>query len=103
MGTSAPGLGSIEASAKLPKEPAIRGFANIVGRTLVLYLGRILILLGLAAVWSAIVRLGFVDKLFVSSPESVTMFLYENFWRELVPNTLATLFATLIAFSLSGV
>ena len=92
----------LESSAASP-QPAGSGRAAAVGRTLRLYLGRILILLGLAAVWSGIVRLGFVDKVFVSSPESVVVFLYENFVKELVPNTLATLLATLIAFTLSGV
>jgi NitT/TauT family transport system permease protein len=33
----------------------------------------------------------------------VIAFLFATFWRELVPNTLATLLATLIAFSLSGI
>jgi NitT/TauT family transport system permease protein len=70
---------------------------------LVLYGSRVLIFLGLAAIWSLTVRLGLVDKLFVSSPEDVARFLIGSFWTELVPNTLATLLATLIAFALSSV
>ena len=94
---------STEASLQKAKKGVAAGRTSALGQTLMLYLGRILILLGLAAVWSAIVRFGLVDKLFVSSPESVIAFLFATFWRELVPNTLATLLATLIAFSLSGI
>jgi ABC-type nitrate/sulfonate/bicarbonate transport system permease component len=74
-----------------------------LGRLLVLYLFRILIFLVIVFVWWAVVRLGWVDRLFVSSPEMVASFLVTTFWDELVPNTLATLLATLIAFTLSGV
>ncbi len=82
-----------------PVESRLSRLANVS----VLYAGRILIFLVITTVWWAIVKLGWVDKLFVSSPDSVAIFLVSTFWNELVPNTIATLLATLIAFTLSGV
>jgi NitT/TauT family transport system permease protein len=70
---------------------------------LFLYAGRLLIFAGLAFIWWAIVALGWVDKLFISSPQDVAVFLYQNFSNELIPNMLATLLATLIAFAMSGI
>jgi NitT/TauT family transport system permease protein len=78
----------------------------ILGRVqekLVLYAGRLLILVAIALVWSAMVRLGFVDKLFVSTPGAVAAYLVGSLGGELIPNTAATLMATLIAFVMSGV
>jgi NitT/TauT family transport system permease protein len=49
------------------------------------------------------VRLGFVDKLFVSTPGAVAAYLVGSLGGELIPNTAATLMATLIAFVMSGV
>ena len=68
-----------------------------------LYSGRVLILLGFAAVWWVAVQLKWLDKFFVSSPDDVVLFLISSFLKEIVPNARNTLFATLIAFVLSGV
>lgn len=69
----------------------------------VLYGGRIAIFAAFCAVWWGLVRYGVVDKFFVSTPEQVAVFLWENFNRQIVPNAINTLLATLIAFVLSGV
>jgi len=68
-----------------------------------LYVGRAMIFGALAAIWSAVGHLGLVDRLFISSPENVAMFLFSDFSNEIVPNALSTLTATLVAFALSGV
>jgi len=71
-------------------------------KTFLLYGSRALLFFGLLFIWSAVVRLHLVDRVFISSPEDVGEFLITNFWHELVPNTLATLLATMIAFALSS-
>lgn len=68
-----------------------------------LYLGRIAIFVGFGFVWWLAVRLKWVDKFFVSSPDAIAGFLIASFGKEIVPNWSATLLATLIAFVLSGV
>lgn len=68
-----------------------------------LYTGRLLILLGFAAVWWIAVYFKWMDKFFVSSPDDVVRFLISSFTKEIIPNARNTLFATLIAFVLSGV
>lgn len=68
-----------------------------------LYVGRAMIFGALAAIWSAVGHLGLVDRLFISSPENVAMFLFSDISNEIVPNALSTLTATLVAFALSGV
>lgn len=69
----------------------------------ILYVGRAMIFGALVATWSAVGHLGLVDRLFISSPENVAMFLFSDFSNEIVPNALSTLIATLVAFALSGV
>jgi NitT/TauT family transport system permease protein len=68
-----------------------------------LYTGRLLILLGFAAIWYIAVKLKWLDKFFVSSPDEIVRFLVSSFTKEIIPNARNTLFATLIAFGLSGV
>lgn len=68
-----------------------------------LYTGRLLILLGFAGVWWLAVYLKWMDKFFVSSPDAVVLFLISSFNKEVIPNALNTLFAMLIAFTLSGI
>lgn len=68
-----------------------------------LYTGRLLILLGFGAVWWIAVYFKWMDKFFVSSPDDVVRFLISSFTKEIIPNARNTLFATLIAFVLSGV
>src|SRR5579864_3080534 len=70
---------------------------------LTLYAGRLAILLGFCLVWWGVVRLGWVDKFFISAPLTVVDFLVTHFTKQIVPNAINTLFATLIAFVLSGV
>jgi NitT/TauT family transport system permease protein len=65
--------------------------------------GRLLILLGFAAIWWIAVHFKWMDKFFISSPDDVVRFLIANFVKEIVPNARNTLFATLIAFALSGI
>ena len=90
-------------SEQLPSAPPAASLGNRLAKLAVLYASRLAIFLVITTIWWAIVKLGWVDKLFVSSPESVAIFLVNTFWNELIPNTLATLLATLIAFTLSGV
>ena len=91
-------------AAKVQKESGKGGL--VLGRVqdkLILYAGRFLILVAIALIWSAIVRLGFVDKLFISTPGAVIAYLVNSLGGELIPNTAATLLATLIAFVMSGI
>ena len=74
-----------------------------IGEAIWLYAGRLLILLGFAGLWWIAVQLKWVDKFFVSSPDDVIRFLLSAFRKEIIPNAINTLFATLIAFVLSGV
>ena len=71
--------------------------------TLCLYGNRLLILGGFAAVWWAMVKFGWLDRFFFSSPIDVARFLAAQFVVEIMPNALETLLAMLIAFALSGV
>lgn len=68
-----------------------------------LFVSRLLIAVAFVTVWWAAVRFGVVDSLFVGTPYSAMRYLVDNFWTELVPNALDTLYATLIAFVLSSV
>jgi len=68
-----------------------------------LYAGRLAILAAFCVVWWGVVRIGWVGSLFVSTPLAVADFLMGNFTKLIVPNAIDTLFATLIAFALSGV
>lgn len=68
-----------------------------------LYLGRLAIFFGFGALWWLAVQMKWVDKFFVSSPDAIAAFLFEAFFKEIVPNWRSTLFATLIAFVMSGV
>ena len=72
-------------------------------RLAVLYAKRLAIFAAFAAIWWGAVRGGLVDKFFVSSPEDVAIFLVAQFGKEIVPNAIDTLIATLIAFTLSAV
>lgn len=74
-----------------------------LGEAIWLYTGRLLILLGFAGLWWIAVQLKWVDKFFVSSPDDVIRFLASSFTKEIIPNARNTLFATLIAFVLSGI
>ena len=88
-----------------PRDASVPSKVNAVAElrgAFLLYGGRALLFFGLLAIWSVMVRLHLVDRLFISSPEDVGRFLFANFWHELVPNTLATLLATMISFALSG-
>ena len=58
---------------------------------------------GFAGLWWTAVQFKWVDKFFVSSPDDVIRFLLSAFRKEIIPNAINTLFATLIAFVLSGV
>jgi len=86
-------------TSALPVENRLNRLTNLC----ILYASRVLVFLVLTAVWWGIVKLGWVDPLFVSSPDRVAFFLVSTFRHELIPNTIATLLATLIAFTLSGV
>ena len=90
-------------SEQLPAAPPAPSWGSRLASLSLLYAVRLLIFLVITTIWWAIVKLGWVDSLFVSSPETVAIFLVDTFWKELIPNTLATLLATLIAFTLSGV
>lgn len=68
-----------------------------------LYVGRLLIFCIALAVWWATVYFGFVDKFFISTPLDVGKFLYETFSTEIVPHTVNTITAMLVAFALSSV
>lgn len=67
------------------------------------HFARILILLSFAAAWWLVVHFKWMDRFFISSPDDVVRFLIASFTKEIVPNAVNTLFATLIAFVLSGV
>lgn len=101
---SAVDAGGAQADANIGAPAAVpsrRGKA--VRDTLLLYAGRCLIFLAFTLIWWGAVQLKLVDKFFVSSPEDIGRFLTTNFFKEIVPNARNTLFATLIAFTLSGV
>lgn len=72
-------------------------------RTLGLYVGRLCIGLGFCALWWALVYFGVIPRFFVSTPDAVVRYLWDNLGGELVPNGLDTLSAMLIAFALSGI
>lgn len=76
---------------------------GIIRNAFLLYSGRLLILLGFAAVWWTVVYFKWMDKFFVSSPDDVVRFLISSSAKEIIPNARNTLFATLIAFALSGI
>ncbi len=98
--------GTASASAVIPRDARVsppRGKAGAVGSVVLLYIGRALIFAGFCAVWWAAVQFGFADKFFISSPNDVASFLASSFWKEIVPNALETLLATLVAFVLSAI
>ena len=64
---------------------------------------RIVVLSVFCLIWYLLVSYGYVNALFVSSPDAVVKFLFQNFSGEIFPNALETLLATLIAFTLSAV
>lgn len=64
---------------------------------------RAAIVVAVILAWSLSVRSGLVDKFFVSSPEDVFAYLRTAITGELIPNTTATLLATLLSFVVSGV
>jgi NitT/TauT family transport system permease protein len=68
-----------------------------------LNLNRLLILGGFAAVWWAAVELKWLDRFFFSSPVDIARFLVAQYVVEILPNSLETMLAMLIAFALSGV
>lgn len=72
-------------------------------RTLGLYAGRLCIGLGFCALWWALVRFGIIPVFFISTPDAVARYLWNNLGGELLSNGLDTLSAMLIAFALSGV
>lgn len=99
-------MASQSASVTVKASSESAGGPSALGRIadrLILYAGRLLILIAIAVIWWAIVRLGLVDKLFISTPDAMVRFLIANFREQLIPNTAATLLATLIAFALSGI
>ena len=78
--------------------------AGSKGRGLLrLYAGRLAIFAAFCFVWWGVVRLGWVDKFFISTPGAVMDFLIENFAKEIVPHATNTFIAMLTAFVLSGV
>jgi NitT/TauT family transport system permease protein len=72
------------------------------GRNYLLGMGRLGIGVAFCLVWWAAVRFGVIDKFFLSSPDAVLLFVYDDFRSEIVPNGIDTLLATLTAFVLSG-
>lgn len=64
---------------------------------------RLLILGGFAAIWWAAVELKWLDRFFFSSPVDIVRFLVAQYVVEILPNSLETMLAMLIAFALSGV
>ncbi|MEA2911022.1 MAG: NitT/TauT family transport system permease protein [Bradyrhizobium sp.] len=70
---------------------------------LYLYANRLLILGAFAAVWWAAIEFGWLDRFFFSSPVDIARFLKAQFVDEILPHSVETLFAMLIAFALSGV
>ena len=94
---------STNSSELMTSVPPAEGRVSRLANLSILYAGRILVFLIITTIWWAIVKLGWVDQLFVSSPDRVAIFLVNTFWTELIPNMIATLLATLIAFTLSGV
>jgi NitT/TauT family transport system permease protein len=68
-----------------------------------LVLGRLAIFAAFCAIWWGLVRLGMVDKFFLSTPQDVAKFLLDNFRVQIIPNAVNTLLATLMAFVLSAV
>ncbi len=77
--------------------------SKAIGEAIWLYTGRLLILLAFAGLWWIAVHYKWLDKFFVSSPDDVVRFLISSFTKEIIPNARNTLFATLIAFVLSGI
>ena len=65
--------------------------------------GRCVILAAILLAWWALVRLGWVDTVFIGTPWLAAQYLAESFWSEVLPNAAVTLGATLIAFVLSGI
>jgi len=95
-----------EAHASAPaREGRQDGAGRVAGPRYILglYIGRIGILVGVVVIWWALVSAGVLSTLDVGSPYLVGQYVVEQFWREIVPNALDTLWATLIAFALSGV
>lgn len=68
-----------------------------------LYAGRLLIGAAFCALWWSLVRFGFVPIFFVSSPDAVALYLWDNVGGELLTHGIDTLMAMLVAFALSGV
>lgn len=97
--TALSGLTSSASRTGVDKSP---DHVSVVRRQLLLYANRLLVFVAITIVWAAVVWLGWVDPLFISTPAKVGVFLYSTFWDQLIPNTIATLIATLIAFALSG-
>jgi NitT/TauT family transport system permease protein len=73
-------------------------------RTLIaLWIGRIAIAALIIVLWWGLVRFAIVDKFLLSSPDDVFRYLIKNFTKEILPNALDTLIATLIAFFFAAV
>lgn len=70
---------------------------------LLLSVQRIAVLLVFCLIWYLLVQYGYLNALFVSSPDAVVKFLLQNFTDEIFSNAIETLMATLIAFTLSAV
>ncbi len=68
-----------------------------------LNLNRLLILGGFSAAWWAAVEFGWLDRFFFSSPVDIVRFLGQQYVEEILPNSVETMLAMLIAFALSGV
>lgn len=98
-----PPVDSLNATAAAGGGKLLRARPSGVAELAALYLKRLAIFLVFAAIWWLLVRMGWVDKFFISTPLDVGRFLIEHFNKEIVPNALNTLLATLIAFVLSAV
>ena len=70
---------------------------------LFLFIQRVIVLGIFCLVWYGAVEFGYVNRLFVSSPDDVVRFLISNFSSEILPNAVETITATLMAFFLSGI
>ncbi len=68
-----------------------------------LYFNRLLIFGAFCGLWWGAVELGWLERFFFSSPTDIARFLGAQYVEEILPHSMDTLLAMLIAFALSGV
>lgn len=95
--------GTVDMSAPSGRTAQSSKRIQVLRKAATLYLARVLIFAVFVVLWWGAVQLKWIDKFFVSSPDDVMRYLVANFSKEIVPNAVATIYATLIAFALSAV